>query len=264
MSRIDTFATEAELVEAFCLWNQSSFRTPWRIYHETAGWDVLAVCPETGVQVGIEAKLSLNAKVVSQALPGHSQWSAPIGPDYRAVLVPAKGCQNHIAPICKHLGLTVMAIHGDRCEWRQNEPVRWYCNPHGWPDETSNFLVSDWFPWLPGERHTLPDYVPDVTGGHAAPVMLTPWKIKAIKLLILLDRFGAVTRKDMKALGISPTRWTACGYGFLVPGADGYVRCTRTPDLRAQHPINYAEIEADYPVWGQQVRPVIDDFEALL
>lgn len=263
MTRVTTFTTEAEMVQAFCGWNQTSVRNPWKIYHETCGWDMLAVDPETGVQVGIEAKLSLNAKVLSQALPGHSERSAPIGPDYRAVLVPEKNYQNHLAPICKHLGLTVIVIHGQTCDWRPSDPIRWHCSPHFWPDEASNFFGSDWFPWLPGERHTLPDYLPDVTGGHAAPVMLTPWKIKAIKLLILLDRFGSVTRKDMKALGISPTSWTACGHGFLVPGKGGYVRCTRTPDLRSQHPVNYAQIEDDFPVWREAVRPA-DDFEALL
>lgn len=247
---IETFATEAEMVDAFCIWNQQSFRKPWTIYHETAGWDLLAVEPETGVQVGIEAKLSLNAKVLEQALPGHSAMCASIGPDYRAVLVPKKTCQNHLAPICAHLGITVLAISGHQDSWPEGKPPRWNVTPHDWPDEQSRYCGSKWFPWLPAEREKLPDYLPDVKGGHAAPVMLTDWKVRAIKLLILLERNGVVTRKDMKRLGLSPTRWTACAYGFLVPGDGGYVRCARTPDLRAQHPINYAEIEADFDRWA--------------
>lgn len=257
MSRhIETFATEAEMVEAFCAWNEKSFRKPWTIYHETAGWDLLAVDPETGVQVGIEAKLSLNAKVLSQALPGHTSTSATVGPDYRAVLVPRKTCQNHLAPIFADLGVTVLAISGYQESWPEGCQARWNVNPHGWPDEQSQYGRSYWVPWLPAEREKLPDYMPDVKGGRAAPVMLTDWKVRAIKLMVLLDHFGTVTRKDMKNLGLSPTRWTACAHGFLTPGEGGYVRCSRTPDLRAQHPINYAEIEADFPKWGPQVRPV--------
>jgi hypothetical protein len=69
--------------------------------------------------------------------------------------------------------------------------------------------------------------------------------------MILLERRGRVTRGDMKALQISPTRWTDSWHGFLRadPAAGGYVPCERTPDLKAQHPTNWAEIEADYDKW---------------
>lgn len=252
---ITTFATEADMVAAFVEWNQA-MRSPWTLYHETAGWDVLAVDPETGVQVGIEAKLSLNAKVLTQALPTQSWWQGN-GPDYRAVLVPEKTCQNHFRQICAPLGLTVLALSGQHDSWRAG--MRWsVAGVYTWPDQASNY-ENAWHPWMPAERCVLPDYVPDVTGGHAAPVQLTPWKVKAIKLLILLDRTGVVTRQDMKALQISPTRFCDPWHGFLAAdkAAGGYVRCSRTPDLRAQHPVNFAEIEADFDKWLPAVRPPI-------
>lgn len=88
---------------------------------------------------------------------------------------------------------------------------------------------------------------------HAAPVQLTEWKISAIKLMILLERKGAVTRADMKALRLSPTRWTDRYHGFLMASPTGYVKHTGTPDLKAQHPKNWAEIEADFDKWGKDL-----------
>lgn len=248
------------MVQAFCTWIKDVHREKWTVYHETSGWDLLLVQDESGVQVGVEAKLSLNAKVISQALPAVSAFNEPIGPDYRAVLVPKKGCQNHLAPICEHIGLTIISIVGYETHYGEK---RWNCDPFRLPDEASEYGKA-WHPWLPAQRCSLPDYIPDVVGGHAAPIMLTPWKVKAIKLLILLDRFGAVTRADMRALKISPTRWTDRYYGFLTPGKGGYVRCDRTPDLRKQHPTNFAEIERDMAKWLGDVRPGEGDFDALL
>ncbi len=112
--------------------------------------------------------------------------------------------------------------------------------------------MREWPHWLPAKRCPLPEYIPDVTGGHASPIALTAWKIKAIRLMILLDRRGFVTRQDMNALQISAARWTDGYHGFLArdPGRGGYVRCDRTPHLRAQHPVNFAQIEADFAKWG--------------
>ncbi len=256
------FAKETDLVAAFCdclgrgRWSHSAaIGAGWTQYHETAGWDLL-LAHESGLQIGIEAKLSLNGKVLSQSLPAEYTGS---GPDYRAVLVPKDACQQHMAEIAGHLGITVIEVgqtciegkflgfDGDRAIY--DEPTyRWSCSID-LPKQESFYSDQRWHPWLPEKRHALPDYVPDVMGGGSAPVALTPWKIKAIKLLILLERRGAVHRSDMKALQISPTRWTDRYYGYLDPAPCGYVRNSRTPDLKAQHPKNWAEIEADYEAW---------------
>lgn len=248
------FEREADLVQAFCASVEESNargRAPkWTVYHETAGWDLLLVS-ETGSQIGIEAKLSLNAKVLEQALPDH--WSEDRGPDYRAVLVPRGGLQNHLVAIAGHLGITVLVMNSyDRMGVRWTHDFR-----PALPDEASRYALNDWHPWQPADREHLPDYVPDVVGGKAAPVMLTDWKVRAIKLVILLDRRGVVTRKDMKALAISPSRWTAAYHGFLVAGEGGYVRCRRTPDFKAQHPENYAQIEADFDTWAAALAPAV-------
>jgi hypothetical protein len=259
------FATEAELVAAFVADVQAQNerfarhnagcapghrrRPIWTIYPETADWDLLLV-DEAGVQIGIEAKLTLNAKVICQALPDH-RWSAEQGPDYRAVLVPSEKIQANMHPIAAALGLTILAVRREE-GWQNRVSVS--VSPMTLPDEhcSDSWNLRDWFSWLPARRCVLPDYVPDVEGGKPSPVALTTWKVKAIKLLILLDRRGGVTRKDMQHLGISPSRWTDAYNGFLT--ADRikglYVRCDRTPDLRSQHPTNWLQIEADFSKWA--------------
>lgn len=232
--------TEAEMVQDWLgVLRKQDRDQQWTVYPETAGWDILLVHRD-GRQVGIEAKLSLNAKVLDQALAGADSYWREDGPDYRAVLVPSGKVQMHLGNIARALGIVII-------EARPAEP---YVSRHislpttGWDER-------HWPNWCPAERCSLPDYVPDVEAGHSAPVQLTEWKIKAIKLMILLERRGYVTRADMKALQISPTRWCDSWHGFLGKDPRGYVRCQRTPDLKAQHPVNWAQIEADFPTWGK-------------
>lgn len=248
------FAKETELVAALtdCLsrsrWSSGkAIGDGWTAYHETAGWDVLLVCDTTGRQIGIEAKLSLNAKVLEQALSG-LRYADSAGPDYRAVLVPADACQNHMTSLVRHLGIVIMTVDRHTMAWPETQV--WRLEPGELPKEDGFYWSQNWPSWLPAQRCPLPEYVPDVSGGDAAPVALTPWKIKAIKLMILLERRGSVHRSDMKALGISPTRWCDSYHGFLAPTPGGYVACARTPDLKAQHPKNWAEIEADFDTWN--------------
>lgn len=247
------FAKETELVAAFVealaspRWSIGpAIGEGWTQYHETAGWDILLVHTKTGMQIGVEAKLSLNAKVLEQALTG-LRYAEAAGPDYRAVLVPADACQNHMRSIASHCGIAVLTIGHESYGWPEKK--RWSLSPAELPEE-AGYQYAQWHSWLPGKRCVLPEYVPDVRGGDSSPVALTPWKIKAIKLMILLERNGSVHRSDMKALGISPRRWTDCYHGFLAPTPNGYVACSRTPDLKAQHPTNWAQIEADFDTWN--------------
>ena len=248
-----TYATEAEMVQAFVAEvgrkNGLAWRDQkWVVYAETGGFDLLLVEESTGLQVGIEAKLSLNAKVLAQALPQRSYW-ADTGPDYRAVLVPSQKCQHHMTELAAALGITVITIRPS--EHRYGDQVS-IINPTHLPSQDFSHDYG-WFAFVPAQRVTLPEYIPDVSGGHAAPVALTIWKIKAIKLMVLLDRRGYVTRHDMKLLQISPSRWTDRTSGYLSPDPikGGYVRNGLTPDLKAQHPVNYVEIEADFDKWSK-------------
>lgn len=242
---------EAHLVSLFCRTirerNEHAQRTgklTWTEYHETAGWDLLLVRSD-GVQVGIEAKMTLNAKVLEQSIPHPTDKE---GPDFRAVLVARTGLQRHLSRIAAHLGLTIISLDA-RYGWRVDLPVQVNASPQFLPGD-SDWSLRSWFPWYPESRCELPEYVPDVTGGKASPVTLSPWKIRAIRLMVLLERQTFVTRKDMRALGISPTIWTS-QHGYLQPGPvrGQYVRGPNTPDFRTQHPTNYAQIDADWDKW---------------
>lgn len=236
----EAFATEAELVQCF-LENLNHRFGPgkdWTVYPETAGWDLLLVHTD-GFQLGLEAKLTLNAKVIAQALSGTSSYWQSRGPDYRGVLVPAGGKQAHIEEICTAVGLGLITMRKSRHGERHYMSLPTERTSHG----------ESWPNWLPSERCKLPEYMPDVPAGVPSPVQLTDWKIKAIRLMILLERRGYVTRDDMKRIGISPTRWTDRFHGFLRPGEKGYVRCERTPDVKAQHPTVWAKIEAEIQQW---------------
>lgn len=226
------FATEADLCRAF-IGVVSRDHPEWVAYPETAGWDILLSRKADGLQIGIQAKLKLNPKVVDQAIP---HWRRPsvVGPDHRAVLVPA-GEQGEMTGICGLLGITVITQAESGFGPRLPELKR------DWWDD-------DWHHWCPAKRCELPDYVPDVEAGDSAPVQLTPWKVKAIKLAILLEE-RPVTRADIKALGLSPNRWLDRYTGWLTPTPQGYVPKDTMPDFKAQHPRNYEEIKADRQAW---------------
>ena len=262
MKREAAFKTEAEVVAAFCAWveraiNSNRHReTNWIIYPETAGWDLLLVERDQGIQVGIEAKLTLNNKVIAQALD-RLEHHYRSGPDYRAVLVPDhSSVQGILAPICRQIGLTVLTMYNmvpfaQTPQWHVTGMTSSLPNENAWVGE-----MRGWFPWCPEERCPLPDYVPDVAGGCASPVALTNWKVRAIKLMVILEKRGWVTRADMRAVEISPTMWTGFN-GYLDPGEQrgSYVAGRRGPAyFREQHPRNYAEIEADYASWSAEMQ----------
>lgn len=266
MKAAPQFEKEADLVVAFGRatdrWNAKAGGGDgiWTLYHETAGFDVLAA-HSAGYQIGIEAKLSLNPDVLLQVVPDRYDGGFR-GPDYRAVLVPRRCTGYRLGALASRLGVTVLTLRDSY--WRPETFVYpadfdgWEIEP-GFPREGEHeYLHGDrWSNWLPAERCRLPEYVPDVVGGKPSPLALTPWKIKAIKLMILLDKQGVVTRANMKALQISATRFCDPFNGFLAaaPSRGGYVRHASTPDLRRQHPVNYAEIEADYERWARPLFP---------
>lgn len=240
-----TFESEADLCSTFIVkveqqpWNKQIIGT-WTCYAETEGWDILMVRDEDGCQIGIEAKLDLNIAVIVQAIkdsPGHSQ----VGPDFRAVLIPAERMNHDLSPICHGLGITVITIPYDPEKY-------WHFHPHPPALEMKYDELRDWHPCIPMKRHRLPEYVPDVIAGASAPVQLSRWKIAALKLCVLLED-GPVNRADFKALGLSPTRWISRD-GWLTPTSEGWVRGSRMPDFPAQHPSVYAEIKADREKWS--------------
>lgn len=215
------FATEAALCDAFAEWVRAGHMPicgPWTVYPETGDFDLLLV-HEDGRQIGIEAKLRFNLKVLSQAIP--SPWSAGVGPDHRAVLVPS--VPDGMVPIATMLGLVIFENRG--------RGAGFACS--GWPD--------NWFDWFPMERCPLPDTVPEVAAGVPSPIRLTPWKQGALHVLALLEVHGEVTAEQVRQCGIDPRRWCASD-GFLKQGSRrGYWRRgDHMPNFAEQHPGAYA------------------------
>lgn len=235
------FRTEAELCAAFI----STVGTGWTAYPETGGWDILLVRKEDGCQIGIEAKLRLNAKVMVQAAES-STWAWTDGPDYRAALVPfgKTGDLGELAPYCRITILRFSLARG----FRPFDPEL--------PTIKEMYYMNDrWFEMMPLRRCVLPEYVPDVVAGVPSPTRLTQWKIRALKIAVLLDRTGYVTRADFKRLQIDIRRWL--GEGWLQPSPQGFIAvgelCSR---FRLQHPQVWEQIAADPQKWRRPELPL--------
>jgi hypothetical protein len=239
-----TFAKESDLCAAFT----AAVRDlgGWTPYPETAGWDILLVRDCDGFQIGIEAKLRLNAKVIAQAIESEAHSWVQRGPDCRAVLVPDEGRNPDLGTIAHQLGITVIAMR-EGLDFRYNSRF----HPDLPDPKRKWFADCGWYERAPLERCKVPAYVPDVEAGKPCPVCLTEWKIKAIKLTILLKRRGYLTRQDFKHFGVSISRWTQGGLrSWLTFGAvRGQWVARLMPDFQAQHPKAYAEIEADFEAW---------------
>lgn len=245
MTKPETFAKEVDLCAAFieCL------PKGWTAYPETGGFDIVLRRDRDGFQIGVEAKLKLNTKVILQAVEplGHYLVAAE-GPDCRAVLVP-HGETMGLAELLPHVGLTAIVMRFDRGKISEHSSTSAFY-PH-LPDGKSEWGDSDWYERAPAKRITLPEWVPDVMAGDSAPVALTHWKIGAIKIVITLEKRGFVTRQDFAHFKISMSRWTQ--QHWLVRGEGGWVAGKYLPDFRAQHPKNFVQIEADHDKWKSPV-----------
>lgn len=222
------FKTEAALCAAFIAW--AGQHDGVRCFAEWAGWDILVALPD-GLQLGIQAKLRLNAEVIGQAAPDPDRYNLGENvqaPDYRAVLVPAS---NPLAGIAARLGLVVF-------------------HPSGWGDGFTPELLDyrmpshrhrdPWVDWNPRARHELPATATDSVAGSPCPVTLTHWKLAALDVLAELAVKGVITTKRMRELGVHPGRWTT--YRWLEPAETrgDWVRGERCPAFEAQHPTAYA------------------------
>lgn len=237
------FATEAEMCAAFI----AKIGDSWTSYAETSGWDILLVRNADGFQIGIQAKLTLNAHVLTQALESSGLWDLT-GPDCRALLVPEfEGVG--FKTIADYIGLTVITLR--KMSWGRAGETVWAISPDL---PTPDYRWSeDWFEWAPSKRHELPEYVPDVPAGAPAPLQLTAWKIAALKIVAILERRGYVTRADFVHVGIDHRRWMPSGACWLIGNnggrGPGLIAGPKLPDFKGQHPTVFGQIEADAEKW---------------
>jgi hypothetical protein len=234
------YKTETQLCAAFIA---EAKKLGWVPYAETCGWDILLVNPD-GVQVGVQAKMRLNAAVMKQVLPSRYEFEQP-GPDFRAVLVPVadqdwdhvlssigvillKPEPNYITPS----GLTREQIKA----WLNDPPVTFTALEL----VNRDFLENRY--WNPAARHPLPEYIPDVPAGASSPIRLTEWKISALRICAEIEINGSIRSKRMGDIGCDPRRWRQMEWVSPHPEKRG--EWIAGPNLRfpAQHPDVYKQI----------------------
>lgn len=243
---MEKFKDEAEMCDAF----MGALPPEWVAYPETGGFDILLVRKADGFQIGIEAKLLLNAKVIGQTADNYGSLSSRCpGPDCYAVLVPDYAAGT-LSSLCRLLGIEVLRIAKKQEYWRSRRFYPELPKLSAYRAERGD----EWFEFCPDERIKLPEVIPDTRAGCPSPVTLTPWKIAAIKLMIILEKNGSLTRADFDNYGVSMSRWIVGGMSaWLIAKERGIYTDNNTPDFRAQHPKNYAELEATFDKW--QVKP---------
>lgn len=255
------FESEAALCAAFI----SRLPEGWTAYPETAGYDILLVRAADGAQIGVEAKMTLNAKVLLQAVEGvyTGRGSERAAPDFRAALVPAGAAGAEMKSVAAYLGVAVIEMTG---EAEREAEEKAFAEKFGLSYSRRHMNDKPWFApelpvlggyvWreyfadhCPAERCKVPAYVPDVIAGASGPSQLSEWKIKAIKICIILERRGFVTIADFKKIGIDRKRWL--DMWWITPSAErGQYIAGRTPlNLRVAHPVNFGQIEADFDKW---------------
>lgn len=259
------FPTEEKLCECFI----ESIKAVggWTVYPETAGYDILAVYDPTGHQLGIEAKLHLNAKVADQILPDDSHWTAGApGPDFRAVIVPCiTDASAGIARMLGILGVSVWSPDRDR-RYSNGEFAAFYTfvrafDRHNHFGTTGQLIGNDrraydaehgrlmewdsaWHDWNPPKRCELPEFVPTVRAGVPAPIRLTPWKIGALRVLAHIEIDGFVTASTIRSCGVDPRRFCARD-GWLIPIGHGKWNRGDVPCFDKQHPEAFSQILSD-------------------
>lgn len=250
------FVNEAELCKTFI----EDLPKDWTAYPETSGFDIVIVRSD-GFQIGVQAKMAMNAKVISQSLCERPSSACDPGPDCRAVLIPEYCNIADWLPITSYVGVTIITCRKKvvpysfpKTRYRpflpeQSDTLPWY-QSRMWHDD------------FPLERLKLPDYIPDVVAGAPAPTRLTDWKVRALRITVILEMAGSVTRADFKDMQIDPRRWTTPGQRWLVKEGNGFIKGPYYPDFRKQHPSVFEQIKADREKWmPKRVLEVVNERE---
>ncbi|MCV4065275.1 hypothetical protein ACRCQJ_12590 [Pseudomonas aeruginosa] len=222
----------------------------WRCYPEAGGFDVLAV-HDDGRQLGVEAKMALNAKVAEQILPGdRDEFFGKPGPDYRLVIVskitPASA---GIARMLAMLGVLVLVPNQYRSRLGDAYSFNFHniLEARGAQTSYGQQYLHDWNPAI---RCHVPALLQALPAGVPSPVKLTPWKEKALTILALMRRQGFITAKQIAAHGHNVTRWTqpdGMKPAWLTKGAvrGQWIETEYMPAFDKQHPELYEVAVAD-------------------
>lgn len=202
-ARLTLWDTEAALCADFA---ETVRERGWTVYPETAGWDLLLVAPDSGVQIGVEAKLIGGLEVLAQAASRVAlrwgDYDGRRGPDHVALLVGT--ARVGFVEVAEALGFNVFngSQEARAREMSGRRRDRWrHCVP------TPAYIVGWKARHWADHRESLPEIVPDVPAGVPAPVTLTAWRIGAIRLCRTLRERGYLMRSDFRAACVDMTRW---------------------------------------------------------
>jgi len=258
MSKIRAIEKETDLCAVFI--NEFNAVPGWTCYPEAAGFDVLVV-HESGRQIGVEAKLSLNAKVADQILPnrGDEYYGRP-GPDHRLVIVSKiTDASAGIAKMLERLGVAVMCTR-ESCDMQGKYFTFQLDYQLLHRDRDRTYMGEErLFDWWPSERCQVPVLVSNLPAGVPAPVRLTPWKEAALKVIALMRRQGFITGKQVASYGIGITSWTqgtSSKPAWLEKGTvrGQWIETPHLPAFELQHPevyalaVNTLALELDKPL----------------
>lgn len=184
----------------------------WRVFPETSGFDILLVATggarwhstwdqvmNEGLQVGVEAKLRPNIKVLYQSLPMRQGQRS--GPDFHMVLTPTHSSE--FVMVAARLGILVASITPEM-RFRRERDLRM---PPLFPFARCLYEEPCWVPGVEVE----------MSAGAASPRTLSPWKLKAVRFCIEAEKRDFVTASDFAEAGLSASlfvrqRWfVACG-----------------------------------------------------
>lgn len=179
--------TEVELCAEFMAWARGEGH---RCYPEWAGWDILVETSD-GLQVGVEAKLRGNFKVLAQAIAPRETLR---GPDFHAVLVPK--ASSDFKAVARELRIWVI-------DWSRKPQFNEMMSRRRRPLPFDYAGISP-MRWRHHERHEAPPVEElEKPAGLPSPSGLTWWKVRAIKLCLRLESQGYITSRDFKEFGIS-------------------------------------------------------------
>lgn len=225
MAKSKVFKTEADLCDSFIKWISQH---GWVAYPETCDWDILCVRKEDGAQLGVQAKLHFNATLLRQVL---YLAEMETGPDFRSILIPESNCD--IRSICERIGIACFD-HGAM------KTFTWMSGPRF---NVGTAIFDNLPDWNPAKRHELPEFIPDTKAGTKSPIILSKWKVSALRVCAHLETHGTITRKDIRQYGIDPSRWTIPELGWLKrTEVKGVYTAGEKLHFPEQHPEVYRQI----------------------
>lgn len=213
---VKDYKSEAELCADFRAWLED--HAGWIVYNETAGWDMLAVF-NGRLQVGIQAKLRPTFHLIEQALEGvrytcEARGCDGAGPHYRAVLIPFADSDvvsvlRRLRVICLTPCLPDWNEERDGIEltfgWREWAHHR--ANPFD-PDRGLGVIPQPEWQWAADKPERLPEFVPDTPAGVPCPKILSPWKIRMLRVVVIAHVRGHVTAAEAREFKIDLAPWT--------------------------------------------------------